>query len=84
LLPGIRHVTVDPHGDRDFDGQPQRLEVEVIVLVLPCLQDVPSEPHRLYVGAAQVQPPDLVDDQAAQVRIVQAEETVLGLEMMQG
>ena len=61
----------------------QDLEVPFAEALPPHLKGVLAELHRLDMAAAQMQPPDLVDDERAQGWIVSVQEPVIGLEVLE-
>ena len=82
-LAGVGGVGVRPHRDRHLDRQGQDLEVLRTEPLPPDLEGILSEPGRLGMAAAQLQPPHLVDDEAAQLRIARVQEAAIGLEVLQ-
>jgi hypothetical protein len=83
-LVSVGRAAADVHGDRDLNGQGQDLRVVLAETLPPYLKGVKSELHRLYVPAAQVQSSDLADDECAQCRVLRAQESRVGLEVLQG
>ena len=81
--PGVRGVGVRPHRDGHLDRQGQDLEILRTEPLPPHLKGVLPEPGRLGMAAAQLQPPHLVDDEAAQRRIAGVQEAAIGLEVLQ-
>lgn len=80
----VGRAAADVHGDGDLHGQGQHLQVLLAQAIPPHLKGVLTELDRLDMAAAQVQPPDLIDDERAQGRILCAQEPLVGLEVLEG
>ena len=79
----VGRAAVHVHGDGDLHGQGQHLHVFLAKAVPPCLEGVLAELHRLDMAAAQVQSPDLVDDERAQRGVLRIQEPLVGLEVLE-
>jgi len=81
-LVGVGHAAANVHGDGDLHRQGQHLGVVLSEPVAPYRKGVLAEFRRFDVPAAQVQSPDLIDDERAKCLILRTQEPVVGLQVL--
>jgi hypothetical protein len=80
----IGHAAAAVHRDGYFYRHRQHPQVAFSMAVPPYAESVLAELHSLGVGAPQVQSSHLIDREVTECRIAGAQESVIGLEVLQG